>query len=128
MAEAVRLGYEDYLKGFEHLRNIDPEENHKRICSLNYEMLSEEELFKRYGVKFSEEKYRQSQAAQYKWYMRPLLYGLLIPKIFCNKDYAVTDAFFDRKEMYFRYRKVLHFNYIIKSGYVTKLDFIRYIR
>ena len=119
MAEAVKLGYEDYLKGIEYLRQINPEENHRRVCSLNYEILSEDELFERYGVRFSEEKYRQSQNTVYKWYMRPLLYGLLLPTIFCKKEYAVVDAFYDRKEMYFSYGQVLHINNYTKQGYIT---------
>lgn len=119
MAEAVKLGYEDYLKGIEYLRQIDPEENHRRVCSLNYEILSEDELFERYGMRFSDEKYRQSQNTVYKWYMRPLLYGLLLPTIFCKKDYAVVDAFYDRKEMYFSYGQVLHINNYTKQGYIT---------
>ncbi len=119
MAEAVRLGYEDYLKGIEYLKEINAEENHRKVTQLDYEMLSEEELFRRWGVRFSEEKYRQSQKAEYKWYMRPLMYGLLVPKIFCKKDYAVVDAFFDRKEMYFSYTKVLHINNSSKQGYIT---------
>lgn len=75
---------------------------------MNYEMLSEDEVFEKYGVRPSEEKFLQSEKVAYKWYMRPLLYGMLIPTVFCKKDYAVVDGFFDRKEMYFRYLRVIH--------------------
>lgn len=119
MAEAVKLGYEDFLKGMDFLYELGPDENHQKICRLNYEMLSEEELSEKYGVKFSREKYEESLGKRYRWYMRPLLYGLLIPKCFCKKDYAVVDAFFDRKEMYFGISKVLHYNPGIKRGYLT---------
>lgn len=119
MAEAVRLGYEDFLKGIEYLSQLDPEENHRRICSLNYEMLSSDDLYQKYGIRFSEDKYVKSQRANYRWYMKPFLYGLLIPGIFCKKDYAVVDAFFDRKEMYFLYKKVFHINRYLNIGYVT---------
>lgn len=119
MAEAVKLGYEDYLKGTEYLTQLNPEENHRRICCLNYEMLSDDELFERYGVRFSEEKYLQSQNTVYKWYMRPLLYGLLLPNLFCKKDYVIVDTYFDRKEMYFSYMQVLHINIYSKQGYIT---------
>ena len=124
MAEAVKLGYEDFLKGIDYLKQIIPEENHRRVCSLNYEMLSEDELFKRYGASFSQEKYAESQNAEYKWYMQPLLYGLIIPKIFCKKDFAVVDAFYDRKEMYFGYRMALHLQLSSKKGYVTQRRFV----
>lgn len=120
MAEAVKLGYEDFLKGINFLYELNSEENHKKICRLNYEMLSEEELFNRYGVRFSEEKYLLSQNAVYKWYMRPLLYGLILPNIFCKKDYAVVDLYFDRKEMYFGYKKAVHWNHNSKTGYITQ--------
>lgn len=120
MAEAVKLGYEDFLKGMEHLMQTDPEENHRRVCRLNYELLSEGELFSRYGVNFSEEKYLRSQNTVFKWYMRPLFYGLLLPNFFCKKDHAVVDAFFDRKEMYFGYNTVLHFSRSVNKGYVTQ--------
>ena len=120
MAEAVKLGYEDFLKGINFLYELNSEENHKKICRLNYEMLSEEELFNRYGVRFSEKKYLLSQNAVYKWYMRPLLYGLILPNIFCKKDYAVVDLYFDRKEMYFGYKKAVHWNHNSKTGYITQ--------
>lgn len=119
MAEAVKLGYRDFLKGIDYLKEINAEENHRKVTALDYEMISEDEIYNRYGIGFSEEKYRQSQNAEYKWYMRPLLYGLLVPKIFCKKDYAVVDAFFDRKEMYFSYTRVLHINMYLKQGYIT---------
>jgi len=120
MVKAVKLGYIDYLKGIEYLKNLDAEKNHKKICELNYEMLSDEELFKRYKIKFSEEKYHKSDLTRYKWYMRPLLYGLLIPGVFCKKDYTVVDVFFDRKEMYFLYKNVLHYNVNKRTGYYLK--------
>lgn len=119
MAAAVKLGYEDYLKGIDYLRNINAEENHNRVSSLDYEMLSDDELFRRYGIRFSEEKYEESQKATYKWYMRFLLYGLLIPRIFCKKDYTVVDVFFDRKEMYMGAEMVLHYNEHVRQGYIT---------
>lgn len=126
MAEAVKRGYLDYLKGIDYLKNTDAEANHKNICKLNYVMLSEKELSEKYNVKLSEEKYLESQKITYKRYKRMLMYGLLVPKIFCKKDYVVTDSFFDRKEMYFRYKVAVHYDRHSNKGYITKKGFIKY--
>lgn len=119
MAEAAKRGYKDFRRGIDYLNEINAAENHRQICELNYEMLTEDELFEKYGVKYSEEKYQHYQSIIYKRYMRLVLFGLLIPKCFCKKDYAVVDNFFDRKEMYLGVKKALHFNRISKRGYVT---------
>lgn len=121
MAEAVRLGYKDYLKGIKYLCSMNAEDNHFNICKLNYKMLSENELIEQFHVKFSEDKYLKSKSVKHKWYMTLFFYGLLIPASLCKKDYAVVDTFFDKKEMYWMYKRVLHFNQSSKKGYVTRL-------
>jgi hypothetical protein len=78
-------------------------------------------------VKFSKEMYEESQKVTYKWYMKLFLYGLIIPNILCHKEHVVVDTFFDRKEMYWRRKIVLHFHYCDGKGYVTQKSFIHTI-
>ncbi len=124
MAEAVKLGYEDYLRGIEYLRQINAEENHRRICSLNYEMLSVDELNRKYGLELTEEKiieeHKCSEKTTYKPYMKLFLYGIIVPGFLKRKKIAVVDSFADRKEMYFEAKKVLHFCIISKKGYLSE--------
>ena len=119
MAKAVKWGYLDYLKGLDTLEKLDAAENHKRVCSLNYEMLSIDEVFEKYGIRFTEEKLESSYLIGYKWYMKPFLYGLLLPSLFCKKEYGVVDAFFDRKEMYWRRKMIIHYCSSNNKAYVT---------
>ncbi len=127
MAYAARLGYLDHLKGTAFLENLDAEKNHEKIRKLNYPMLDENTLYEKYGVRFSQEKLDLSQQAAPSLFKKILLYGHLIPNCFCKKDHAVTDVFFDRKEMYFGYKTALHFDSRTGRGYVTKKSLKNFI-
>lgn len=126
MAEAVLIAYDDYLKGEEYLSRIDYDEKLSQLRKLNYEMLSEDELFKSYGIRFDEQLYNKCSGRRFKKYMQPLLYGHLIPPFLCRK-LTITDVISDRKEHYFRAGKTLHFSRYQKCGYVTESDFIQFI-
>ncbi len=128
MARAASLGYRDYRRGIEYIRALDAEKNHEYVRGLNYPILDEEELYKRHGVRFSQEKYERAQSAKVDRKKRLLLYGQLIPAFLCKKDYATTDIFFDRKEMYFGYKRALHFDRRAKKGYVTKKSLWEFVK
>lgn len=71
MVEAVRLGYEDFLRGLEWLKNLNAEENHRRICALNYEFLSYDEIGRRYGIRPEDGKFYPVPSGK-----RRLIFGL----------------------------------------------------
>lgn len=118
MAGAVLIAYEDYLKGEENLAKIDYTQKLADLRKLNYEMLSEDELFERYGVCFDESIYKECGSRRFKRYMQLLLYGHLIPKLFCRK-LTITDVLADRKEHYFGADLVVHYDVVQQHGYVT---------
>lgn len=127
MAEAVLIAYDDYLKGEEYLSQIDYTEKLSRLKKLNYEMLSEDELLNKHGVRFDERIYRECSSRKFKRYMQPLLYGYLIPRFLCRK-LTITDVISDRKEHYIRAGKTLHFNRSRKCGYLTERSLIKLLK
>lgn len=110
MAEAVRLGYEDHLKGLDWLKSVDAEENHKKICKLNYEFLSYDEIEKRYGVRPEDGRFYHI------WSKRTLLN----PKNWFNRRYVFADCFFDKPSQYFLAKGAVHCNADLNCGYVTE--------
>ncbi len=130
MAEAVILAYEDYLKGESYLAQIDYASKLSELKGLNYEMLTMEEIRDKYDICFDEVLYQKSFGKRFHRYMQPLLYGHLIPKIFCRK-LTVTDVLADRKECYFRTSRAIHYCWNVQKGYVTSKDlkiFIKYMK
>ena len=128
MARAVILGYKDFLKGLDYLYEIDGAKNNQKISSLNYKMLSEKELQEIHNVSYHEEKEKQAVNAKDNLLKKLTLYGHLLPPFLRSDDYAITDPFFDKKEMYFRKKKALHFNKYTRTGYVTKASFISFVK
>ncbi len=128
MAIAVIKGYRDYLKGIDYLYQLDGAKNNQDVSSLNYKMLSEDELLKSYGISYSEEKEEQALNAKDNLLKKLTLYGHLLPPFLRSDDYAVTDCFLDKKEMYFRKKRALHYNKYTKTGYVTKASLIKFIK
>lgn len=110
MAEAVRLGYEDFLRGLEWLKSLNAEENHKKISALNYEFLSYDEIEKRYGVRPEDGKF----------YAPPGRKTLFDPRFWLPKKYAFTDVFFDKPIQYFGAKTVIHCDSERNCGYFTK--------
>lgn len=119
MAQAVIIGYKDYLKGEKYLTQIDYQKKLSELQSLNYHMMPDDELYKKYEVRFDNVLYHENGSAEYKKYMKIFLYGQLMPKFMCRK-LTVTDVLADRKEHYFKADKTLHYNIHDKTGYVTK--------
>ena len=127
MAEAVLMAYEDFLKGDAYLERINYEEKLSELRKLNYTMLTEEEIYSQYGIRFDVKLYRKCSGRQFKRYMQPLLYGHLIPGLFCRR-LTITDVLADRKEHYLGANTVLHINQSDRAGYVTKKSIITFIR
>ena len=99
MVEAVKLGYEDFLKGIDYLKQINPKEKHCQVCELNYEMLSMSDLNE---IKTGKQ---------------------LSSGFFSIYNTIVVDSFFDRKKQYFMKNKVIHYKEEIDKGYVTEFSF-----
>lgn len=131
MAEAVKLGYEDFLKGIDYLRQINAEENHQRICSLNYEMLSLEEINKRCGIQLTEyqliDGIRKSQSIKQKPIFSLEICGMWITPFRKKEKYIITDSFFDTKESYAYADKAVHWDQNINKGYMTKKWLLSYV-
>ncbi len=109
MAEAARLGFEDFMKGMEWLRTVDSEENHKRISALNYEFLSYDEIEKRYGVR----------PENGKFYAPPGRKKLLDLRTWLPKKYVFTDSFFDKPVQYLNVGFAVHCDSSFNRAYVT---------
>ncbi len=110
MVEAIRLGYEDFLKGLDWLNNLNAEENHWKICSLNYEFLSYDEIERRYGVR----------PENGKFYRVPGRKAMLKPQNWLPKKYAFMDCFFDAPLQYCGVKFAIHCDSERSCGYVTK--------
>lgn len=109
MVEAVRLGYEDFLRGPGWLENLDAEENHRRICALNYEFLSYDEIEQRYGVRPDDGKFYPPQGRK----------ALLNPGFWLPKRSVFVDRFFDTPVQYLRAKMAVHCDCEKNCGYVT---------
>lgn len=109
MAEAVRLGYEHFLCGLNWLENLDAEENHRRICALNYKFLSYDEIKQRYGVR----------PADGIFYSPPGRIKLLNPRFWLPKKCTFVDRFFDLPIQYLGVKMVVHCDCERNCGYVT---------
>lgn len=109
MVEAIKLGYEDFLKGLEWLKNLNAEENHRRVCALNYEFLSYNEIEKVYGVRPEDGKF----------YPVPGRKALLNPQTWMPKKYTFVDCFFDKPIQYFGAKMSVHCDHEKNCGYVT---------
>lgn len=107
MAQAVKRGYEDYLKGLDYLKNLDAEQNHNEICGLNYTYLTYDEIEKRYGVRPRDNKFYPPPR------IKRLIFALL------PKKYAFTDAFYDRPVQYLTAKYAVHCDPDRNRGYVT---------
>ncbi len=107
MAEAVKKGYEDYLKGLDYLQALDAEQNHKEICKLNYKYLTYDEIEKQYGVRPKDNKF----------YPRPGKKRLLFALI--PRKFVFTDHFHDRPAQYLFSRYAVHCDADRNCGYVT---------
>lgn len=110
MAEAVKTGYEDYLKGFDYLRQLDAEKNHKKICNLNYEMLSYGEIEKRYGLRPESNRFYPPFGRK----------KLLDPKVWLPKKAVFTDYYYDNPLQYFGAKMAVHCDCERNCGYVTQ--------
>lgn len=109
MVEAVRRGYEDFLRGLEWLENLDAEENHHRICTLNYEFLSYDKIEQRYGVRPENGKY----------YPTPGWKALLELRFWRTKKCVFVDQFFDSPMQYLMAEMAVHCDCERDCGYVT---------
>lgn len=127
MAEAVLIAYEDFLKGDACLEQIDYDEKLSELRKLNYTMLTEDEIFSQYGIRFDESLYLKCSGRQFKRYMQLLMYGHLIPGLFCRR-LTITDVLADRKEHYFGANQTLHYNASIKCGYITTKKFTIFLK
>ena len=120
MAQAVISGYADYRLGIDYLYRINQEELHRTVSELNYDMFDLDGEISGCTSVLLHEKYIQCDLSPHKHYMRYLIYGQLVPNFLCKKEMCVTDAFFDRKEMYWRRKTALHCNFSLNTGYKTK--------
>ena len=126
MAEAVLLAYTDFRKGEAYLEQIRYPEKLAELQQLNYQLLTDEQICAQYGIRFDEALYRACCTRQFRRYMQPLLYGHLIPRMFCRK-LTITDVLADRKEHYFGAAEVLHYSCVQHTGYVTEKSLLRLI-
>ena len=124
MAEAVLIAYKDFLKGENYLETVNYTERLQQLSKLNYTMLSDEELQRRFGVQFDPQNICQRT---FKWYMQPLLYGQLVPDFLCRK-LTITDVISDRKEHYFGASHVLHYDKARHCGYGTRKNILAFIK
>lgn len=125
MAKAVKLGYKDYCRGLDYLNEVNAEEKHREISKLNYEMLSIDELNKKYGLEISPEIIADELR---KWeIIKPESNNKTagIKRLFSDKKLVVTDTFFDRKEMYINAGRTLHWDKILNKGYLTVFKFYK---
>lgn len=127
MADAVLLAYRDYLKGDEYLESADYGSIFAELEKLNYQMLSKAEIKSRYNIDFDRKLYDECSSRKFRKYMQPLMYGHLIPGIFCRKI-TITDVLSDRKEHYFRADRVLHYDLSSETGYVTEKSLTKAVR
>lgn len=109
MAKAVRLGYEDYLKRLDWLESVNAEENHKRICELNYEFMSYDEIEKRYGVRPEDNRF-------YHLWNKRMFFN---PKNWFFRRIVFVDYFFDSPLQYVGAKCAVHCNSERNCGYVT---------
>lgn len=110
MAEAVRLGYEDFLKGLDWLKELDAEANHKRVCELNYKMLGYDEIESKYGVKPENNRFYPPFGKR----------KLLDPKTWLPKKAVFTDYFYDVPLQYLGAKMAVHCDSERNCGYVTQ--------
>lgn len=120
MAQAVILGYDHYRLGLDYLYHIDQEATHIAVSKLNYNMFSLDSEMSGYSSDLLYENYMQCNSAPYKSYMRFFIFGQIIPRFLCKKEMCVIDAFFDRKELYWRRKTALHCNFSLNTGYKTE--------
>lgn len=110
MAEAIKKGYSDYLKGVEYLNGINAQENHNEICKLNYKYMTYDEIEQKYGVKPLRDHF----------YAPPGRRGLLQALI--PKRYVFTDCFYDKPIQYLAARAAFHCDGERNCAYVTTRD------
>ena len=109
MVEAIRLGYEDFLKGLEWLKGLNAEDNHAKINNLNYNFLSYDEIERLYGIRPEDGKF----------YPVPGRKALLMPRTWLPKRYVFVDFFFDSPLQYWGAKKVVHCDRERNCAYVT---------
>lgn len=109
MADAVRLGYEDFLKGLDWLKSVNAEKNHQLICKLNYEFLSYDEIEKRYGVRPDDNRFYHFGSKR----------TLLNPKNWFNRRYVFVDYFYDLPIQYLGAKNAVHCDSERNCGYIT---------
>lgn len=126
IAQGVILAYRDYLAGEEALARMDYGAKLKELAALNPPFLSDEELRERYGVAFDEALYAASLRRVKKRYMPFLLYGQMIPAVFC-RPLTVVDPVSDRKEEYFAFRAALHYDRERRRGYLSRKSFWKFM-
>lgn len=119
MAQAVLMGYEDYLKGIDYLKSISPSENHAKVSKLNYRFLSEQEIIRVSGVNELSEGIKISENTVRRKSMRLSFYSALLPSFLCRKN-AVVPTTDDRKEMYYKVGTAVHYNFRTHNGYITR--------
>ena len=116
MCEAIRLGYEDFLRGVEWLESINAEENHKKISTLNYEFLSYDEIEKHYGIRPDDGRF-----------YAPLGKRALLNALFqLTKKCVFVDSFYDSSIQYIAAKTVVHCDYESNCGYVTRKEKFKY--
>lgn len=109
MAEAVKLGYRDFRRGLEWLENLDAEENHRRICALNYEFISYDEIEKHIGIRPEDGRF----------YLPEMKKAAVFPGALAGKKYVFVDYFFDLPIQYFGAKIVVHCDSERNCGYIT---------
>lgn len=107
MAQAVKMGYEDYMKGIDYLQELDAEQKHREICRLNYRYISYDEIEKRYGVRPRDDKYYPCPGK------KRLLFVML------PRKFVFTDHFHDRPAQYMLAKYAVHCDSDNNQGYVT---------
>lgn len=116
MAEAVRLGYEDYLKGLDWLKSVNSEENHKKISVLNYELLGYDEIERQLGVRPLNGKFYGVSKTIFTSKIKTISQRLQY------KNVIFTDCFFDLPFQYFGTKAAVHCDYQRNCGYITKKE------
>lgn len=124
LADIIFRAYDDYLLGWEHFKNTDAEKLNTELLNSCEKLLDDNELYKKYGVYFDEEKYRLSLTEKDNNTALVLtLNGYIIPSCFYKKDkdgFFVTSLAKCRYVNFYRHKRVLHYDTVRKKGFVTE--------